>query len=402
MVRNTFLSFVVALLLIPTGHATRQPDSTRLDSVLRAAVERRQVPAVIAMVATPEGVVYEGTVGLPADAILAMASMTKPVTSVAVMQLVERGKVQLDAPAATYLPALRSVQVLERGALRAPKSPPTVRQLLAHTSGFAYEFLNADIASYVKAGKLPSAFTGTDEFLQAPLVADPGVRWEYGISTDWLGRLVEAVSGQSLDAYFRANIFEPLRMTDTFFEVPADKRARVARSSVRQADGELATMPAQPLARPKFILGGAGLYSTAADYLRFARALLAGGVLDGRRILRAKTIAVMAESQIGDTTLPPMVSQNPQFIAADVVLPGAPDAFGLGFALNRKPLASGRGAGAMSWAGVFNTFFWVDRDRGVAAVVFTQMLPFGEPGPTKLVEDFDRTVYRTLGRRPGT
>jgi CubicO group peptidase (beta-lactamase class C family) len=347
------------------------------------------------MVATSDEVTYQQAVGVAMDAIFAIASMTKPVTSVAVMQLVEAGKVQLDEPVDTYLPDLRAVQVLQNGVRRPSKARPTVRHMLSHTSGFGYEFLNREIADHVRSGNLVSVFTGTDEFLRAPLVAEPGARWEYGISTDWLGRLVETVTGQSLDAYFRSNIFEPLGMTETFFNVPGDKEDRVAPQYARQPDGGLAPMPRTPLKRTTFYSGGGGLYSTTADYLRFARALLAEGQLDGRRILRPETVAMMAENQIGETTLPPITTQNPQLVAVDTVLPGGPDAFGLGFALNRKPLASGRGARAMSWAGVFNTFFWVDRQRDVCAVLLVQMLPFGDPGPTKLVEDFDRAVYQT-------
>lgn len=393
MIRKTIVSFGLTLLLTGCAQQAGELDSTALDAVLRAAVASRQVPAVVAMVGTPEGVVYEGSVEVPSDAIFAIASMTKPVTSVAVMQLVEAGKVRLDEPAHTYLPELRTVQVLEGGALRAPKSPPTVRHLLTHTAGFSYEFLNRDINDQVRAGKLVSVFAGTDEFLRAPLVVDPGVRWEYGISTDWLGKLVEGVSGQSLDAYFRSNIFEPLGMMETFFNVPADKESRLAQRYVRQPDGSLAAMPHEPLRPVKFFSGGGGLYSTAADYLRFARALLAGGQLDGRRILEAETVAIMGQNQIGELTLSPAISQNPQLVAPDAVLPGGLDAFGLGFALNRQAHASGRGAGTMSWMGVFNTFFWVDREKEICAVLLAQMLPFGDRGPATLVEEFGRALH---------
>lgn len=365
-----------------------------LDAVLQQAVDGRQVPFVVATAATREGIVYEGAVGQPVDAIVAIASMTKPVTSVAVMQLVEAGKVQLDEPAHTYVPALGAVQVLENGERRPPASPPTVRQLLTHMSGFAYEFLNPEIADLVETGSLPTLFAGTDEFLQAPLVFDPGVRWEYGISTDWLGRLVETVSGQTLEAYFRSRIFEPLAMTDTFFEVPADQADRMAATYARQPDGSLAALPRESPRPPAFLSGGGGLYSTAADYLRFARALLGDGAVEGRRILRPETVTMMAQNQIGDLTLPPMVSLNPQLISPEVTLPGRPDAFGLGFAFNRQAAASGRGAGSLTWAGAYNTFFWVDREKGRCAVLLTQVLPFGDPGAVRVVEDFERAWYR--------
>jgi methyl acetate hydrolase len=388
-----------ALLLAGFAQDTRNSQAAQLDALLRAAVEARQVPAVVAMVATKDRVVYQGSVGLPVDTIFNIASMTKPVTAVAAMQLVEAGKVRLDAPAHTYVPALRGVQVLEGGALRPPKSPPTVRHLLTHTSGFGYEFLNREISDYVRAGKVATMFAGTDGFLSAPLATDPGTRWEYGISADWLGKLVEAVAGESLDAYFRSRIFEPLGMSDTYYNVPADKQPRLARVHARQADGSAAAAPPQPVKPVTFFPGGGGLYSTASDYVRFTRALLAGGQLEGRRILKAETVETMGRNQIGELTLRPLESLNPSFIVSNVVLPGSPDVFGFGVALNTKALPAGRGAGTMSWAGVFNTFFWVDREKGLSAVLMTQMLPFGDPEAIKLAQEFDRAVYRLYGSR---
>lgn len=389
------LAIVSILVLWGCAQESPRPGPTELDTLLEKAVEERQVPGVVAMVATGEKVFYEGAVGIPRDAILAIASMTKPVTSVAVMQLVEADEVQLDEPAETYLPELRTLQVLEDGRLRPPKSPPTVRQLLSHTSGFAYEFSNQEIVDYVESGRLESNFSGTDQFLKAPLVFDPGTRWEYGISTDWLGRLVEEVSGQSLDVYFRSNIFEPLKMSDTFFYVPGEKQDRLPPSYQRQPDGSFKQASSEPMTPPEFFSGGGGLYSTAADYMRFARALLRGGELDGARVLTAESVARMAQNQIGELTVAAPNSLAPQFMVQNLVLPGGVDVFGLGFGLNRDPLASGRGAGTMSWAGIFNTFFWVDREKDISAVLMTQMLPFGDPGAVKLFEDFDRLVYQT-------
>src|SRR6185503_17429094 len=273
-----------------------------------------------------------GAFGFDKDAIFAIASMTKPVTSVAVMQLVEAGKVKLDEPAATYLPELTSVQVLEGGALRAPKTAPTVRQLLTHTAGFGYELLNKEIFDYAAQGKIPH-MGGGDAFMKAPLVADPGTRWEYGINTDWLGRLVEKVSGQSLEDYFRQHVFEPLGMGDSSFNVPPEKQSRVVGVSVRKEDGALATPPRPRAAPVRFFSGGGGLHSTAADYLKFMRAMMAGGQLDGERILKAETVALMGQNQIGALALRPMPSFMPQLAKDRAELPGHPEKFGLGFAL---------------------------------------------------------------------
>jgi methyl acetate hydrolase len=391
------IRFLAALVMLAscTPHAPER-NTANLDKVLRAAVEHKQVPGVVAMVATADGIAYEGAFGMNKDAIVAIASMTKPITSVAVMQLVEAGKVRLDEPAATYLPELAKVQVLEGGTLRAPKSAITVRQLLTHTSGFGYEFFNATLHDYVAQGKVPSAMAGGDGFLQSPLLFDPGARWEYGINTDWLGRLVERVTSQSLEAYFRQRIFEPLGMRDSYFNVPVDKQPRLAALFRRTEDGGLTQEKPQPLKPVEFFSGGGGLHSTAADYLKFARAILAGGQLGDQRILKAQTVAEMGRNQIGNLTLSPFSSLMPELATDGVSLPGGLDKFGLGFGLNSKALDNGRGANTMSWAGIYNTFFWIDREKKVCAVLMLQMLPGLDAGPLELVDNFDRAVYAWL------
>jgi CubicO group peptidase (beta-lactamase class C family) len=391
MNRIILLASVLAAVVCTPRAAELQ--STEIDTLLRAAVEQKRVPMVVAMVADARGVIYEQATGASKDAIFAIASMTKPVTSVAVMQLVEAGRVKLDEPAATYVRELGTVRVLDRGTLRSPKTPITVRHLLSHTAGFGYEFLNRDLLALVAKKEIPSVMAGGDGFLEAPLVFDPGTRWEYGISTDWLGRLVERVSGQSLEVYFRQKIFDPLGMSDSYFDVPADKQSRMVRTFQRNADGSLAEQPRPPAAKVEFFSGGGGLFSTAADYLTFVRALMAGGQLGRQRILSAESVATMGTNQIGALTLRPMVSVIPQLATDGAVMPGSLDKFGLAFALNSKATDAGRGANTLSWAGIFNTFFWIDREKQVAAVLLTQMVPFLDRGPMKLVEDFDRAVY---------
>ncbi len=383
-----------ALLIMAACTPRAQKRSTAdLDNVLRTAVEQRRVPGVVAMVATADAIAYEGASNMNKDTIFAIASMTKPVTSVAVMQLVEAGKVKLDDPAAMYLPQLAKAQVLDGGKLRAPKSQITVRQLLTHTSGFGYEFMNRQLHDYVAQGKVPSMLAGGDGFLKAPLLFDPGARWEYGISVDWLGRLVEKMSGQSLEAYFRQRVFEPLGMEDTYFNVPPGKHSRLASLSQRKEDGSLAEQPRQPAKPVEFFSGGGGLFSTAADYLKFARALMAGGQLGQGRILTPESVAAMGQNQIGELGLRPFSSLVPQLARDEAALPGGLDKFGLGFALNTQPLEKGRGANTLSWAGIYNTFFWIDREKKVCAVLMTQMSPGLDEGPRTLLEDFDRAVY---------
>jgi methyl acetate hydrolase len=265
--------------------------------------------------------------------------------------------------------------------------------LLSHTAGFGYEFLNEELFDSVSRGKLPSIMAGGDGFTQAPLVFDPGARWEYGINTDWLGKLVEKVSGQTLEAYFRERIFAPLGMHDTFFEVPADKRARLVPNSQRQPDGTLVQQPVPPAQPVTFYSGGGGLHSTGHDYLRFIRALMARGQLGSARILSPESVDAMGRNQIGDLNLRVLPSQMPGLVKPDVMMPGGVDKFGLGFAMNTGALAKGRGAGTLSWAGIFNTFFWIDRESQTCAVLLTQVLPFLDDAPRVLLEEFERAVY---------
>jgi methyl acetate hydrolase len=394
-VKKIALLAVLTFAVACTSRAT-EPASTDIgptDRLLQDAVDQKRVPMAVAMIADAHGVLYEHAYGAGKDTIFAIASMTKPVTSVAVMQLVEAGEVKLDEPAATYLPELAAVRVLDGGTRRPPKTPVTVRHLLTHTAGFGYEFMNRDIAALVAKKEVPSAMSGGDGFLKAPLLFDPGTQWEYGISTDWLGRLVERVSGRSLEVYFREKIFDPLGMSDSYFTVPADKQSRMANTFQRKDDGSLVQQPRQPAKPVEFLSGGGGLYSTASDYLRFVRALMAGGQLDQQRILSAESVAMMGKNQIGDLAIRPMTSLIPQLAVDGSTLPGGLDKFGLGFALNTASGDTARGVNTMSWAGIFNTFFWIDRENQVGVVLMTQMLPFLDPGPKKLLDDFDRAVY---------
>lgn len=384
---------VALLALLVSGSRAAAPAPADLDRLLRTAVEQKHVPMVVAMVADSRGVIYEQAVGTSKDTIFRIASMTKPVTSVAVMQLVEAGKINLDEPAKTYLPELDAVRVLDGERQRPPKRPITVRQLLTHTTGFGYEFMRKELLDLVSKKELPSMMVGGDGFLKAPLLFDPGAQWEYGISTDWLGRLVERVSGQSLEIYFREKIFKPLGMSDSFFTVPANKQSRLAKLYQRKDDGTLEAQPGELAPPSDFLSGGGGLHSTAADYLLFVRALMAGGQIGTGRILSRDSVAMMGANQIGELTIDPVASVIPQFATDGAALPGALDKFGFGFALNSKSAGTNRGVNTMSWAGIFNTFFWIDREKQIGAVLMGQSLPFLEPGPKKLLDDFDRAVY---------
>lgn len=398
---------IAAILTLFADSATKS--SSAIDQVLREAVEEKKLPGIVAMVAVGDQITYQGASGkrdsiknipMTMDSIFHIASMTKPVTSVGVMQLVESGRVKLDEPASTYLPELSRVQVLEefdastgKAKLRPPKTPPTVRQLLTHTSGFVYEFFDAKLHAYAASGAVPPIRQGDDAFLKAPLMFDPGTQWEYGINTDWLGKLIEKVSGQTLEAYFQQHIFQPLGMTDTFFNVPPEKQARVVALHQRQQDGSFVEPPPQPFQPVRFFSGGGGLYSTASDYLKFERMVLGGGKLGNKRILRSETVDEMSRNQIGDLTLVQLKSSVPQLAKDPIRIPGSLDKFGLGFGINAKPVEGGRSAGSLAWAGIFNTFFWIDPPRKTCAVVLMQVLPFSDDAAISAVEQFERAVY---------
>lgn len=394
------------------ANSSTRPGNKKIDEALRQAVAEKRVPGIVAAVAVADQLIYQGAHGkqdttknipMTLDSIFRIASMTKPITSVGVMQLVQQGRVKLDEPAATYLPELAEVQVLEefdpstgKAELRPPKTRPTVRQLLSHISGFGYESFDQKLHDYVAAGAVPTMGNGNDGFLKAPLLFDPGSKWEYGISADWLGRLIERVSGQTLEDYFREHIFQPLGMLDTFFNVPPEKQARVVAVHQHQDDGTFVELPSQPFQPSRFFSGGGGLYSTAGDYLKFERMLLDGGKLGSTRILKSETVDEMARNQIGDLTLVELRSLMPKSARDPLRIPGSLDKFGLGFGINSKPVEGGRSSGSLAWAGICNTFFWIDPPRKACAVIMMQTLPFGDDVANAVVEEFERAVYARL------
>ena len=376
-----------------------------IDAVLASGVENGRIPGVIAIAATSDGITYDGTAGvrdissntkMTVDTIVWIASMTKAITSVAVMQLVEQGEIELDQPVSDYLPRLKEVEVLEgfdadnKPILRPAKTAVTVRQLLTHTSGYVYEIWNEDAARYASLGH--GASDG-DDFLDVPLSFDPGTKWEYGISTDILGVLVEVISGESLDDYFREHVFTPLDMPDTYFIVPEEKLPRLATAYAKSNQGELTPIP---YSRPSgdFFSGGGGLRSTAADYVRFLRAILNGGELDGVRFLTAASLDLMAQNHIGDLeAADSVVSLAPKFSNDFDFMPDSVDKFGLGFLINTDPVPGGRSAGSLAWAGLYNSYYWIDREKDICGVLITQILPFYDADVLALLNEFETAVY---------
>ncbi|MDA0353257.1 MAG: serine hydrolase [Chloroflexi bacterium] len=379
----------------------------RIDPLLERAVSRGDLAGVVATVEAAGETRYEGAAGHfeldgsgPAfglDTPLRIASMTKAVTSVAAMQLVERGQIELDAPVAKWLPQLEAPMVLEEdGTLRPARTAITARQLLTHSSGFGYDTWNARLAAYLEAHPLPAAAVPGAEFLAAPLIFDPGTQWHYSISTDWLGELVVAASGQSLGAYLDEQVFAPLGMGATGFRVPPDD-AQLATLHARQADGSLARQ-AWPAARggAAYESGGGGLRSTARDYGRFLRMLLGRGALDGVRVLEATTVDEMAQSHTGDLDVGVLTTANAGRSNSGDLAFGRAAGFGLGFLVTLEASRTGRSAGSLTWGGLFNSYYWIDLERDIAGAIYTQVLPFLDVAMMELNREFERGAYEAL------
>ena len=394
------------------GRAAAQgPQSRQIDAALRRAVDAKEVPGVVAMAVNERGLIYEGAFGtrdlaqgpaMTLDTIFRIASMTKAVTSVAAMQLVEQGRLQLDQPVGDILPELSAPQVLEgfddAGAprLRPAKQPITLRHLLTHTAGFAYPVWDAELARYIKATDTPLGNTGKLASIRLPLIFDPGDRWEYGINLDWAGRVVEAVSGLPLEVYFRQHIFAPLGMSDTGYAISAAQRSRLVSAHQRKEDGSLEPIvPPDPPWR-EFWSGGGGLNSTGRDYLVFLQMLMHQGRFNGAQLLRPQTVALMGQNQIGDIRAGVLKTANPQ-VSNDVdFFPGMMCKWGLGYMLTPQPGPNGRSAGSVTWAGVYNTYYWLDPQKRIAGVFMTQILPFADHKAVALYGEFESGVYGGL------
>ncbi len=393
------------------AEVARPAGAPRIDAVLRTAIGSHEVPCVVAMAANEDGIIYEGVFGtrrvgsgqpMTRDTVFRVASMIKTITSVAAMQLVEQGKLELEGPLPEIDPILNAPQVLDgfdetgKPLLRPAKRPITLRHLLTHTSGFCYRLWDAELGRYATAfNAMPRARRA--ELPRVPLMFDPGERWEYGTSIDWVGRIVETVSEQRLDNYFREHIFEPLGMSDTGFVLSPEQRAREASVHKRKPDGTLEAEPLEKPSTPTKFSGGGGIYSTAPDYLTLARMLLNGGSLNGVRVLRPETVALMNRNQTGEIetgrlkTVAPSLSNDVDFF------PGMHLRWGLGYMITMGAVPGGRSAGSLTWAGLLNTYYWIDPSKRVAAVFMTQVLPFADHHALRVYRDFERGVYRAVG-----
>jgi methyl acetate hydrolase len=383
----------------------------QIDQILRQKSEAKEIPGVVAMAATGNEVIYQGAFGkrdlskddpMTLDSVFWIASMTKAVTTAAGMQLVEQGKLSLDEPIGKLLPDLASPQVLEgfdaNGApkLRPAKKPITLRQLMTHTAGFAYDMWNGDLVQYLEKTGTPGITTCQNAALKTPLMTDPGTRWEYGTNIDFVGKAVEAVSGKRLDAYLHDHMFAPLGMNDTGFKINDSMRKRLVGMHARGEDGALATIPFELEQTPEFHMGGGGLYGTAADYIKFTQMILNKGRGNGNQVLKPETVALMGQNHIGDLTMGKMTTAI-GWATNDVDLyPDIAKKWGLSFLINTAKTPEGRSAGSLAWAGLANTYFWIDPARNVAGVILMQLLPFADNKCLEAFADLERGVYAEL------
>ena len=387
-------------------------DPSGIDTALHSAVANGQVPHVSAIVADRDGILYEGGAGpriagesndpVTTSTQFRIMSMTKIIATTAALQQVERGELDLDAPVDSYLPEFGKVQVLDgfdgdtTPRLREPASRATVRQLVTHTAGLGYWFWEPDLMTFERVTGTPNVVPGTMGAFDAPMLSDPGERFRYGINIDWLGRVVEAVAGTTLDVVIGDNITGPLGMRDTLFKLDSARLDNCVTVHVKGEDG--AWVSAGPIMNPdpEWWAGGHGLYSTPRDYIRFERALLRGGELDGERILSESMVDAAFTNQIGELDFPPAIPTADPPISDDINF-GPGWKWGYGLILNTADIPGARRAGTGAWAGLFNTHFFVDRTSGICASIYTNSLPFGSAADAmKTYADFETALYAAL------
>jgi len=394
-----------------------------LDQTLSDATQAGMLPGVVALLSGADETQYIHASGVRStdtrtpmtqDTVFWLASMSKLVTSVAALQLVEQGRLNLTEPASRWFAELENVQVLEgfdadgQPRLRPPARPVTLHHLLTHTAGYIYDAFSADLLRFQREilkqnSDMPLVLSGRNVLFQYPLMFDPGTRWHYGINTDVVGKIVENVSGQRLGDYMRQHLFEPLGMHDTAFKLNESMHARRASIHNRLESGALQAIPMLIEQNPEFEMGGAGLYGTAQDYAQLLRLILNRGVHQGKRLLQEDTVALMLRNAIGDLRVsallmdPAQLAPNQNNVVE--VYPGIEKTWSLTGTINETPLPSGRPAKCMAWEGMANTYFWVDPHNNIAGVFMTQVLPNSDPVVLQTLESFETHIYRALASK---
>ena len=387
--------------------------ATALDGVLRYAVNGAGgVPGVVAVVTDRHGPLYEGAFGtrqlgttqpMTLDTVMAIFSTTKALTGTALMQLVEEGRVHLDAPASTYVPALAAIQVLDgfdpdgQPRTRPPRTPITVRHLMLHTAGFGYEFFHEADLRYRTARGIPSIITNTVAAITTVLLHDPGERWTYGVNIDWVGQIIEAVCGKRLSEVLRERLFDPLEMRDIGFVLTPAMQARRAVIHQRAPEGTLTPLPDLILPQPpEMDMGGHGLYASIPEYAKFIRMLLNDGAGPHGQVLKPETVRFMAQNGLGGLKVGGWTAVLPNLTNSGEFFPGLSKSWGYTFLINDAPTPTGRPAGQLMWAGLANQYYWIDRQNGIGGYWSTQVLPFQDVAAYPNYLEFESTVYAHL------
>ncbi|HXI06492.1 MAG: serine hydrolase domain-containing protein [Bradyrhizobium sp.] len=383
---------------------------SEIDQLLRQKCDAKEVPGVVAIAATGSETIYQGAFGkrdlakddaMTVDSVFWIASMTKAITTAAGMQLVEQGKLSLDEPIGKVLPDLASPQVLEgfdasgNPKLRPARGPITLRQLMTHTAGFAYDMWNGDMVKFLEKTGTPGIISCLNAALKTPIMSDPGTRWEYGTNIDFVGKAVEAVSGKKLDAYLRDNIFAPLGMNDTGFKISESMRKRLVGMHARAPEG-LGPFPFEMEQNPEFHMGGGGLYGTAPDYIKFTQMILNKGKGNGNQLLKPETVALMGQNNIGGIEVGKLLTALPAYTNDVDLFPGMVKKWGLSFLINTAKTPEGRSPNSLFWAGLANTYFWIDPARNVSGVILMQLLPFADRLCLEAFAGFERGIYAGL------
>lgn len=383
----------------------------QIDQVLRQKSDAGEIPGVVAMAANGKEVIYQGAYGkrdiskddaMTVDSVFWIASMTKAITTAGAMQLVEQGKLSLDGPIGKVLPDLAAPQVLEgfdekgEPRLRPARTAITLRHLMTHTAGFCYDMWNGNMVKYLERTGTPGITSCKNAALKTPIMSDPGTRWEYGTNIDFVGKAVEAVSGKNLEAYLRDHLFTPLGMTDTGFKLGDAQRRRLVAMHVRGADGSLAPIPFEVEQNPEFHMGGGGLYGTAGDYIKFTQMILNHGRGNGNQVLKPETVAAMSQNHIGELQMTKMTSAVPSATNDVDLYPDMVKKWGLSFLINTAKTPEGRSPGSLAWAGLANTYYWIDPARDVTGVILMQLLPFADSKCLEAFAGLERGVYAGL------
>lgn len=382
------------------------------DDIINKAVSNEPaVPGVVAMLTDARQNIYEGAAGkrtlgqdadMTTDSSFAIFSTTKAITGTAVLQLVEEGKLDLDAPASDYVPEIGTLQVIEgfdnngEPQLRAPKRPITTRMLMLHTAGFGYDFFNENYNRLANEKGQPSVITGSKEALMTPLLFDPGDKWEYGSNMDWCGQVVESITGKRLGEVFQERIFDPLGIEDMTFHIDDTVRSRLAGMHARNADGSLTPMEFELPADPEVHMGGHGLYGTVGDYMKFIRMWLNDGQGEHGQVLKPETVRMAEKNQLDDKKISLLPGVIPSLSNDAEFFPGLSKSWSFSFMVNDDEAPTGRPAGAIGWAGLANLFYWIDRKNGYGGFWATQILPFGDPASFGSYLEFETAFYDQL------